>query len=261
MARRCRDADRPGDHRDLHRHDRPERAVSRIRGHSRARGDERHRHPGSSRALSHAGGPDIPVRVALAEVARAEGPRSVLVLLASRAFVEGALDLLYVVIAIEVLGGSGADAGWLNTAYGAGALVGASASIVLVGRLALWPAAAAGALVAALGLVALGTTDTNATAAVAFVVIGVGTSLLLIAARTLLQRVTDLRLLCHAFSLAEAGDDSMLLVGSLSIPLVVAVVSPQWAGRRDRSGVPVGHRVADPDRRRRGPASARAASR
>lgn len=185
--------------------------------------------PEAARAAK-TGSPDIPVRDALAAVARAESSRSVLVLLASRAFVEGALDLLYVVIALDVLGGSGADAGWLNAAYGAGALVGASASVVLVGRLALWPAAAAGALVAALGLVALGTTDTNATAAIAFVVIGVGTSVLLIAARTLLQRVTDLRLLCHAFSLAEAGDDTMLLVGSLSIPLIVTVASPQWAG-------------------------------
>ena len=133
LARRRRDADRPGDHRDLHRHDRPERTVSRVR-HSRSPSRRR-----VAIAIPEAacrrrtGSPDIPVRVALAEVARAEGSRSVLVLLASRAFVEGALDLLYVVIALDVLGGSGADAGWLNAAYGAGALVGASASVVLVG--------------------------------------------------------------------------------------------------------------------------------
>ena len=209
-----------------------------------------HRHPGGGARGPHRGPRHPGARRARGGRSGAEGPRSVLVLLASRAFVEGALDLLYVVIAIEVLGGSGADAGWLNTAYGAGALAGASASIVLVGRLALWPAAAAGALVAALGLVALGTTDTNATAAVAFVVIGVGTSLLLIAARTLLQRVTDLRLLCHTFSLAEAGDDSMLLVGSLSIPLVVAVASPQWAGAVVAVVFLLVVGFADPDRSR-----------
>jgi hypothetical protein len=173
---------------------------------------------------------DTPVRVALAEVAKAPGSRSVLVILAARAFVEGALDLLYVVIALDVLGGSGADAGWLNTAYGAGALAGACVSVLLVGRAALWPAAALGAAVTGTGLVALGIADSSGTAAIAFVVVGIGTSVLVIAARTLLQRVTDLRLLCHAFSLAEAGDDAMLLAGSLSIPLVVAITSPQWAG-------------------------------
>src|SRR5262249_23064309 len=40
------------------------------------------------------------VRAALGEVARAPGPRSVLVVLASRAYVDGALDLLYVVVAV-----------------------------------------------------------------------------------------------------------------------------------------------------------------
>ncbi len=46
LARRCRDADRPGDHRDLHRHDRPERAVSRVRRRSRASRRRTPRHPG-----------------------------------------------------------------------------------------------------------------------------------------------------------------------------------------------------------------------
>src|SRR5262245_22411099 len=72
------------------------------------------------------------VRVALGEVARAPGPRSVLLVLASRAYVDGALDLLYVVVAVQVLGGGGADAGWMNTAYGAGAVLGAAASTMLI---------------------------------------------------------------------------------------------------------------------------------
>ena len=151
-------------------------------------------------------------------------------MLASWAFVDGALDLLYVVIALDVLGGSTADAGWLNAAYGAGALVGVCASVVLVAGASLWPAAVVSGLVAVLGLVALGTTGTSASAAVAFLAIGGGSAVLLIACRTLLQRVTDLALLCHAFSLAEAGDTTMLLVGSMSIPLIVAITSPQWAG-------------------------------
>ena len=82
-----------------------------------------------------------PVRAALGEVAHAPGPRSVLLLLAARAFSDGALDLIYVVVAVEVLHGSSADAGWLYTMFGAGALVGAAASMVLVGRRSLWPAA------------------------------------------------------------------------------------------------------------------------
>ena len=171
-----------------------------------------------------------PVRAALREVAHAPGPRSVLLLLAARAFSDGALDLLYVVVAVEVLHGSSADAGWLYTMFGAGALVGAAASMSLVGRRSLWPAALMGATVTVVALVGLGAVHSGVAAAFVFVVIGAGSALLLIASRTLLQRVTDLRLLCHAFSLAEASDATMLMFGSLSVPLLVAILSPRWAG-------------------------------
>jgi hypothetical protein len=150
--------------------------------------------------------------------------------LASRAYVEGALDLLYVVVAVQVLGGGGADAGWMNTAYGGGAVLGAAASTMLIGRRALWPAIAVGTIVAVAALFGLGVADDTGVAAALFVAIGTGSALLLVASRTLLQRVTDLELLCHAFAFAEAGDDTMLMLGGLTVPVIVAVLAPQWAG-------------------------------
>ncbi len=170
------------------------------------------------------------MHAALSEVAHAPGPRSVLVLLAARAFSDGALDLVYVVVAVEVLHGTSVDAGWLYTMFGAGALMGAAASVFLVGRRSLWPAALTGATVTVVALIALGAVHSGIVAAAVFVVIGSGSALLLIASRTLLQRVTDLHLLCHAFSLAEASDTTMLMFGSLSVPLIVAVLSPRWVG-------------------------------
>ena len=199
---------------------------------------------------------DIPVRAALGEVRTRRGSRSVLVLLASRAFVEGALDLLYVVIAIEVLGGSGADAGWLNTAYGAGALVGASASIVLVGRRSLWPAGCRRAVtVVALRLGAVTRARHRR---------GVRR-----------DRCRDVAV-AHREPHAAAARDRP----AVALPRVLARRSGRHddvdrrqpehparrrgrvaavGGRGDRSGVPVGRRVADPDRRGRGPPGARAA--
>jgi hypothetical protein len=171
----------------------------------------------------------ISIGNALAEVLRRRGLRGIVIVLASGAFVEGALDVLFVLVAIDVLGGTGAGAGWLNAAYGAGCLAGAATSVVLVGRATLWPAIVLGAGVAAGALTLSGVSDHAVIAALMFGVVGAGTSALVIAGRTLLQRVTDLQLLCHAFALGESSDTAMLLLGSMSVPLFVAITSVEWA--------------------------------
>jgi MFS family permease len=60
--------------------------------------------------------------------------RLMLALLTAEAVVFGALDLLIVILAISVLGRPQAWAGYLNFACGAGALLAATVSAVLVGR-------------------------------------------------------------------------------------------------------------------------------
>ena len=66
----------------------------------------------------------------------------------------GALDVLYVVLAVAVLGHGGETAGYLNAAFGAGGVLGVVATVALVGRsrlalplaggLVVWAAALAG---------------------------------------------------------------------------------------------------------------------
>ncbi len=60
--------------------------------------------------------------------------RIMLALLTAEAVVAGALDLLFVILAIGVLGRSQAWAGYLNSAYGVGAVLAATVSAILVGR-------------------------------------------------------------------------------------------------------------------------------
>src|SRR6266704_3566998 len=60
--------------------------------------------------------------------------RLMLALLTAEAAVVGALDLLFVILAVSVLGRSQAWAGYLNSAYGAGAVLAATVSAALVGR-------------------------------------------------------------------------------------------------------------------------------
>ena len=60
--------------------------------------------------------------------------RLILALLTAASVVAGALDLLFVILAIGVLGRSEAWAGYLNSAYGVGAVLAATVSALLVGR-------------------------------------------------------------------------------------------------------------------------------
>jgi hypothetical protein len=55
-------------------------------------------------------------------------------------------------------------------------------------------------------------------------------ALLFVSTRTLLQRCCDLDNLCRAFSLAEAAEMAMLLVGALTVPLLVDVLGSSHAG-------------------------------
>jgi hypothetical protein len=57
-----------------------------------------------------------------------------LALLTAEAAVVGALDLLFVILAVTVLGRPQAWAGYLNSAYGVGAILAATVSVLLVGR-------------------------------------------------------------------------------------------------------------------------------
>jgi MFS family permease len=60
--------------------------------------------------------------------------RLMLALLTAEAAVVGALDLLFVILAVAVLGRTQAWAGYLNAAYGVGAILAAPVSVLLVGR-------------------------------------------------------------------------------------------------------------------------------
>jgi MFS family permease len=113
--------------------------------------------------------------------------RLMLVLLTAEAAVVGALDLLFVILAVTVLGRPQAWAGYLNSAYGVGAILAATVSVLLVGRRlggpivgsALLLSGALAALVAGLGL--------GGTVAL-LTVAGASRALLDVASRSLLQR-------------------------------------------------------------------------
>jgi hypothetical protein len=61
------------------------------------------------------------------------GLRLVVGTLAITTLVEGAIDVVVVVVALDVLDTGGAGVGWLNAAWGVGGILGGAAAVALLG--------------------------------------------------------------------------------------------------------------------------------
>jgi Cyclic nucleotide-binding domain len=143
--------------------------------------------------------------------------RLMLALLTADSVVIGALDLLVVILAINVLGRSSGWVGYLQFVFGMGALLAATVSVVLVGRRLSGPIlAAALAFSAALAAVAFG--PGLAGTAALLIVAGAGHCLLEVATRTLLQRSVPPELIGRVFGVLEGLMMAGLAVGALLVP-------------------------------------------
>ena len=146
--------------------------------------------------------------------------RLMLALLTAEAAVVGALDLLFVILAVTVLGRLQAWAGYLNSAYGVGAILAATAGALLVGRRLGAPILAAALLLSgALAALAagLGLAGTVALLTVA----GASRALLDVATRSLLQRSVPAESLGQVFGLLEGLTMAGLALGSVLVPILV----------------------------------------
>jgi Cyclic nucleotide-binding domain/Major Facilitator Superfamily len=145
--------------------------------------------------------------------------RLMLALLTADAVVIAALDLLVVILAIAVLGRQPGWAGYLQFAFGIGALLAATVSAVLVGRRLGGPIlAAALAFSVALAAVAFGLG--LAGIVVLLAVAGAGHSLLAVATRILLQRSVPPHLIGRIFGVLEGLTMAGLALGALLVPVL-----------------------------------------
>ena len=143
--------------------------------------------------------------------------RLMLALLTADAVVVGALDLLVVILALTVLGRPPSWAGYLEFAFGAGAVLAATVSALLVGRRLGGPIlAAALGFSGALAVVAFG--PGLAGTVILLAVAGAGHLLLEVATRTLLQRSVPPRLIGRIFGVLEGFTMAGLAIGALLVP-------------------------------------------
>jgi hypothetical protein len=150
-------------------------------------------------------------------------PRAVLQVLGAAAMLWGALDILIVVLALDVLGMGESGVGVLNAAVGAGGLTGAAVTLALIGRRGLALPLAAGILLWSIPLAAIGLLLNAPAVILLLAAAGLGRVVMDVAGRTLLQRVAQDRVLSRLFGLLEGIHMGSLAVGSIVAPALIAL--------------------------------------
>lgn len=155
-------------------------------------------------------------------------PRLLVMLLTAEFVVLGALDVLFVVIAIDVLGKNDAWVGYLNTADGVGGICAGLLTALLVGRRLGRPILVAGlAIAAGVALVAFSSSVVVTLGLLA--VVGGGRAAFDVATRTLLQRAVPADMIARVFGVVEGLAMAGLAVGSVIPPILIALGGPKLA--------------------------------
>jgi MFS family permease len=135
----------------------------------------------------------------------------------------GAMDVLVVVLAIDVLGVGDQWVGYLNAAFAVGGVVGGLAAVTLVGRRHLAPPIGIGVVLFGAGFVVIALWPSTLMAVLLLALSGTGRVLLDVSCRSLLQRTTPSEVLGRVFGLLEGVMMAGLALGSLLIPPLVSL--------------------------------------
>lgn len=175
----------------------------------------------------------IRVREQLAEGAQAilasRRIRLVVGLFGVQTLVRGFTSVLIVVTSVQLIGLGDSGVGYLNAAFGAGGLVGATAGVALVGRSRLGRPFQAALVCWGLPIVLLGIWPGVAVALAMLALSGLGNSVLDIAGFTVMQETADGRLLGRIFGLFELVVIVTVGIGWLLAPALLAAVDTRHA--------------------------------
>jgi hypothetical protein len=159
-------------------------------------------------------------------LARDRLPRLSVGLLTVQYLMVGVLDVLLVVLAFEVLDIGSAGVGLLNSAVGAGAILGSALTILLVGRRLVVPMVV-GFACWGLALGAVGLVPSRAGVPALLAVAGAGGILCEVAGRLLLQRSAPNEVLSRVFGVLEGVSMAAIGLGSVIVPAAIG-----WLGVR-----------------------------
>ena len=155
-------------------------------------------------------------------LARERGTAALVAVLTSQSLFFGAIDVLFVVLAIGELGIGNSGAGILNAAFGAGGLIAVFVTLGLVGRRRLAPSLIAAALIMGGSIALIAVWPQVWLTVVLLAVASIGRSLFDVSGRTLLQRTGSPAVLGRIFGVLESIDMLGLALGGLLVSVLVA---------------------------------------
>lgn len=196
---------------------------------------------------------------ALRLLAREPGTAALVVVLASQNLFYGAMDVLFVVLAISWLGIGNSFVGVLTAAFGVGGLIAVVVTLGLVGRRRIAPALIAATAVMGVSIALIAVWPNAALTVVMLVIANIGRSLFDVSGRTLLQRTGSPEVLGRVFGMLEGLDMLALALGSILVsglvrlggneaailgvaaimPIVTFLLLPLILGADARATVPV----------------------
>jgi predicted MFS family arabinose efflux permease len=162
-------------------------------------------------------------------VARDSRLRLLIGLFSAQTLVGGALNVLVVVTALELLDVGEAGLGFLTSADGLGGLVGSLGALLLVGRRRLAATFGAGILLWGVPLALIGVWPEYVVAFAMLVVVGLANTIVDVAGLTLLQRGVDNNVLARVFGVLETVVLSAIALGGVLAALLVSLLGIRGA--------------------------------
>jgi MFS family permease len=163
-----------------------------------------------------------------ATLAKEKGLRVLVLLLVSQTLVAGALNVLIVVTALQLLDLGEEGVGFLNSAVGIGGLVGAMVSAALVGR-RLTTNFLAGIVLWGIPIALIGVFPDALPVLLFLALVGLGNTLVDVSAFTLLQRAVPDDVLARVFGAVQGLWVGTLGLGAIVAPLLIAAVDIRGA--------------------------------
>ena len=173
--------------------------------------------------------PTVGLLAGLRTVARERNTRLVVAILGLKMATSGAMDVLFVLLALELFDVGDSGAGVLNAALGLGTVLGGAVTFSLVGRQRLAPSLAGSVLLCGLAIAGIGVVAVFWTAPVLIAVAGLGFAACDVVGRTILQRVTPDAVLARVLGVLEGIGLAGLAFGSVLIGLLAGEVGVQVA--------------------------------
>jgi MFS family permease len=145
-------------------------------------------------------------------------------LCSAQAFVDGMLNVLIVVIALQLLDGNEAAVGYLNSAVGIGGLIGAVVTAALVARKRLASDFGIGVFIWGLPIALVAVWPNLGSSLVLLGVVGVGNTMVDVFGVTLLQRSAPEGIVARVFGVLESAGLLAVALGALVAPAVLALL-------------------------------------